>query len=99
RARALLAAGAAMDGREAVALAAADPAPGWPGPLTDREREVALLVADGLSNHDIGQRLFISPRTAARHVANIYAKLGFSTRSQLVAWVAAGSAPGRPVTG
>ncbi|MDA8322090.1 MAG: LuxR C-terminal-related transcriptional regulator [Actinomycetota bacterium] len=96
RARTLLAEGAAMDGPEAVALAAADPTPGWPGPLTDREREVALLVADGLSNQDIGQRLFISPRTAARHIANIYAKLGLRTRSQLVAWVAAGSSPDRP---
>ncbi len=96
RGRALLAQGAAMDAPEAVALATADPTPGWPGPLTDREREVALLVAGGLSNQDIGQRLFISPRTAARHIANIYAKLGFSTRSQLVAWVAAGSSPDRP---
>ncbi|MHB1593557.1 MAG: LuxR C-terminal-related transcriptional regulator [Streptosporangiaceae bacterium] len=99
RGRALLAEGAAMDGPDAVTLATADPTPGWPGPLTDREREVALLVAGGLSNQDIGQRLFISPRTAARHVANIYAKLGFSTRSQLAAWVAAGSSPHRPEAG
>ncbi len=59
----------------------------WPGPLTDREQEVARLVADGLSNRAIGERLAISQATAARHVANIFVKLGFSSRAQLIAWV------------
>jgi ATP/maltotriose-dependent transcriptional regulator MalT len=59
----------------------------WPGPLTEREREVAKLVAKGLSNRDIGIELFISSATAARHVANIFSKLGFSSRSQVIAWV------------
>jgi len=60
----------------------------WPGPLTDREREVALLVASGLSNRAIGERLFISKATVARHVANIFTKLGFGSRAQVAAWVA-----------
>jgi predicted ATPase/DNA-binding CsgD family transcriptional regulator/Tfp pilus assembly protein PilF len=59
----------------------------WPGSLTRREREVARLVARGLSNRDIGLELFISSATAARHVANIFGKLGFSSRSQVIAWV------------
>ena len=67
--------------------------PPWPGPLTDREAEVAILVARGLSNRAIGDRLLISQATAARHVANIFVKLGFSSRSQVAAWVIK-SAPG-----
>jgi DNA-binding NarL/FixJ family response regulator len=59
----------------------------WPGPLTEREREVALLVADGLGNRAIADSLFITQATAARHVANIFAKLDFSSRAQLIAWV------------
>jgi predicted ATPase/DNA-binding CsgD family transcriptional regulator len=65
----------------------------WPGPLTDREAEVAILVAGGLSNRAIGDRLFISQATAARHVANIFIKLGLRSRSQVAAWVAK-SGPG-----
>ncbi len=61
--------------------------PAWPGPLTDREREVARLIAQGLSNRAIGHKLFITQATAARHVANIFAKLGFKTRAQVTAWV------------
>jgi predicted ATPase/DNA-binding CsgD family transcriptional regulator len=61
------------------------------GHLTDREYEVALLVAQGLSNREIGQRLFISTATVARHVANIFAKLGVNSRAQLAAWVADGA--------
>jgi predicted ATPase/DNA-binding NarL/FixJ family response regulator len=57
--------------------------------LTQREHEVVALLAAGLSNRDIAAKLFISPATAARHVANILAKLGFSSRSQVAAWAAA----------
>ncbi len=68
--------------------------PAWPGPLTDRECEVAKLIAEGLSNRAIGHKLFISQSTAARHVANIFAKLGFNTRAQVTAWVVkAGTSP------
>jgi len=59
----------------------------WPGPLTEREREVALLVADGHSNREIAERLSITLATASRHLANIYRKLGFTSRAQLTAWV------------
>ncbi|MFI9592304.1 ATP-binding protein [Nonomuraea sp. NPDC052265] len=55
--------------------------------LTAREREIAELVARGLSNRAIADELVISPATAARHVANILGKLGFSTRTQIAAWV------------
>ena len=59
-----------------------------PGTLTPREREVVALVASGRSNKAIAEELFISPATAARHVANILAKLGFSSRTQVAAWAA-----------
>jgi predicted ATPase/DNA-binding CsgD family transcriptional regulator len=60
--------------------------------LTAREHEVVALLAAGLSNRDIATELVISPATAARHVANILAKLGFSSRSQVAVWAA--SRPG-----
>ncbi len=56
--------------------------------LTAREHEVVALLAAGLSNRDIARALVISPATAARHVANILAKLGFSSRSQVAVWAA-----------
>ncbi|MBZ5740360.1 ATP-binding protein [Nocardioides mangrovi] len=57
-------------------------------PLTKRELEVADLVAEGLSNPQIADRLVISVRTAQGHVENILRKLGFSSRSLIAAWVA-----------
>jgi predicted ATPase/DNA-binding CsgD family transcriptional regulator/Tfp pilus assembly protein PilF len=69
---------------QAPALAAADPA----AALTARELEIAGLIARGLSNRGIADELVISPATAARHVANIFSKLGFSSRAQLAAWAA-----------
>ena len=54
--------------------------------LTRREREVASLVAAGMSNRQIGEHLFVSERTAESHVQNILTKLGFSSRSQVAAW-------------
>jgi predicted ATPase/DNA-binding NarL/FixJ family response regulator len=59
-----------------------------PGTLTPRERQVAALVARGSTNKAIAGELFISPATAARHVANILAKLGFTSRIQIAAWAA-----------
>jgi DNA-binding CsgD family transcriptional regulator len=58
------------------------------GVLTDREREVADLVADGLTNGDIAKRLYVSPKTASVHVSNILRKLGMSSRAEVAAWVA-----------
>jgi non-specific serine/threonine protein kinase len=56
--------------------------------LTRREREVAALVADGLSNTEIAERLVISQRTAEGHVENILRKLDFRSRTQIAAWIA-----------
>ncbi|MGW4336814.1 protein kinase domain-containing protein [Rhodococcus koreensis] len=55
--------------------------------LTKRERQVATLIADGLTNQAIAERLVISPRTAQGHVEHILAKLGFTSRAQVAAWV------------
>ena len=57
-----------------------------PNPLTPREHEIVLLIAQGLSNREIADELVISPATAARHVANILAKLGFTSRTQVASW-------------
>jgi DNA-binding NarL/FixJ family response regulator len=54
------------------------------GVLTTREVEVARLVAEGLSNDEIGRRLYISPLTAKTHVTRALAKLGVRDRVQLV---------------
>src|SRR5690348_13513026 len=56
--------------------------------LTRREREVATLVAQGLTNREIASRLFISERTAESHVEQIRGKLGFRSRGQIAAWMA-----------
>ncbi|WP_238161841.1 response regulator transcription factor [Micromonospora endolithica] len=53
--------------------------------LTDREREVLALVAQGLSNYEIGVALFLSPATARTHVSRTMGKLGARDRAQLVA--------------
>jgi predicted ATPase/DNA-binding CsgD family transcriptional regulator len=55
--------------------------------LTKREREIALLVASGLSNRDIATRLFISKRTVDAHVEHIFAKLEISSRVKLTMWL------------
>jgi DNA-binding NarL/FixJ family response regulator len=52
--------------------------------LTDREREVVSLVAEGLSNQEICERLFVSPATARTHVSRAMIKLGARDRAQLV---------------
>ena len=50
---------------------------------------MARLVAQGLTNKQIGETLFVSERTAENHVQHILVKLGFSNRSQIAAWSAA----------
>ncbi len=59
------------------------------GGLTAREREVAAEIAQGRSNREIAERLVLSERTVATHVANILTKLGFASRTQIAAWVVA----------
>jgi len=61
---------------------------GEAGVLTRREREIADLVASGLSNKEIATKLVISPRTAEGHVEHILGKLGFTSRAQIAVWVA-----------
>jgi predicted ATPase/DNA-binding CsgD family transcriptional regulator len=69
--------------------AAADDGDGWAasGGLTSRERQIAVLVACGLSNRGIADRLVISKRTVDAHVNHIFAKLGLSSRVQLTIWL------------
>jgi predicted ATPase/DNA-binding CsgD family transcriptional regulator len=74
-------------GRGPVAAHAASHSAGG-GPLGRREADVARLVADGLTNKQIGTRLFISERTVDSHVRSILNKLGFSSRAQIAAWMA-----------
>jgi DNA-binding CsgD family transcriptional regulator len=63
---------------------AARPSHGW-GSLTTSEHTVVDLAAEGLTNTEIAERLFVSRRTVESHLGRVYAKLGLSTRAQLVA--------------
>lgn len=60
--------------------------------LTRREREIAELAEQGLSNREIAARLAISQATVARHIANIFRKLSISSRRQLTGWASQGKA-------
>ena len=88
----LLAEGKAMSPNQAMQLLAAPrpaaAAPETGGPLSGREFEIATLAVSGLSNREIAEQLFIAPATVARHVANIFTKVGVSSRGQLAAWMA-----------
>jgi DNA-binding NarL/FixJ family response regulator len=69
------------------------PAPDLPGALanagvTPREAEVLTLLAEGLSTRDIAARLYLSPKTAERHIANLVTKLAVESRSELVSLAA-----------
>jgi predicted ATPase/DNA-binding CsgD family transcriptional regulator len=89
--------GAALPLAAALAVATGEAAPAPPAVadepgdaarrLTRREREVATLVADGLGNREIAQRLFLSKRTVDSHLEHIFTKLGFTSRTQLTNWV------------
>jgi len=66
--------------------------------LTNRERQVSALVAEGLTNREIAEQMKISERTADSHVQNTLGKLGFRSRAQLAAWHAVNLTNERPVT-
>lgn len=72
------------------------PAPRGPGALTRREAEVLRLLAEGLSNDQIAQRLFLSKRTVEHHVSNILGKLGLTTRTEAAALALRGGPPVKP---
>ena len=82
-------AGSRLSSDAAVVLALG--ADGAPPPaeveLTVREREIAVLISRGLSNKAIAEELDIKSATAARHIANIMGKLGFTSRVQIASWV------------
>jgi non-specific serine/threonine protein kinase len=61
--------------------------------LTKREREVAALIAQGLSNREIAARLVVAQRTAEGHVENILSKLGFTSRAKVAGWLASQKQP------
>ncbi|MGC5013749.1 helix-turn-helix transcriptional regulator [Streptosporangium sp. DT93] len=68
---------------ESVAAGAPDRGPGPLGRLSPQELQVVRLAATGLSNRDIGARLFLSPRTVGHHLYNAYPKLGVASRGEL----------------
>jgi predicted ATPase/DNA-binding CsgD family transcriptional regulator len=81
--------GKGLSTAEAIALAKGEtssPAPAVTNPLTKRELEIAGLVAQGLGNREIAERLVLSKRTIDAHIEHIFGKLGFSSRAQLAAW-------------
>ncbi|WP_067676721.1 protein kinase domain-containing protein [Nocardia miyunensis] len=86
--------GRAMGMDEAVAYALGEqptdtaPTSGPHVALTKRERQVADLIAQGLTDKQIATKLVISPRTAQGHVEHILTKLGFTSRAQIAAWIA-----------
>ncbi|QMU73247.1 LuxR C-terminal-related transcriptional regulator [Streptacidiphilus sp. P02-A3a] len=89
----LLAEGAQLSLGEAAAYAARRRGPrqrgvGWVS-LTPAERQVADLAAEGLTNREIGERLFSSPRTVQAHLSHVFAKLGINSRKLLAAEIQA----------
>ncbi len=57
----------------------------WIDPLSDRELEVLQLIAEGLTNKEVGSRLYLTLNTVKAHTRNIYSKLGVNSRIQAVA--------------
>jgi DNA-binding NarL/FixJ family response regulator len=58
------------------------PAPSW-DTLTAQELQIVRLAGDGLSNKQIGERLYLSPRTVSNHLYRVFPKLGITSRSQI----------------
>jgi DNA-binding CsgD family transcriptional regulator len=68
---------------------------GLPGGITDREAEVLALVATGLSNRELAETLSLSEKTVARHLSNIFTKLGVSSRTEAAAYAFEHGLPSR----
>jgi DNA-binding NarL/FixJ family response regulator len=66
---------------------AARPRTRLPGQLSAREAEIAQLVAEGLSNPEIADRLFISQRTVTTHLQHVYQRLGVGSRTGLTRYI------------
>jgi DNA-binding NarL/FixJ family response regulator len=62
------------------------PDPTLPNPLTDREREVLALIAQGCTNHEIAAELYVSINSIKSYIRSAYRKIGISRRSQAVIW-------------
>jgi DNA-binding CsgD family transcriptional regulator len=75
------------------------PAASAPGGLTRREHEVLVAIAEGLTNRQVAARLVISEKTVARHLANVYAKLGVANRTAATAWAHDHAVAGRHPAG
>ena len=67
--------------------------------LTAQERDIALLIGDGLSDHAIAHRLALAPSTVATYVRRIRDRLGLASRRDLAAWVSARRNPAHPEAG
>jgi non-specific serine/threonine protein kinase len=65
--------------------------------LTKRELEIAHLIADDMSNHEIAIKLFLSDRTVETHVTHMFNKLGLNSRVQLTRWLAGVSGAATPL--
>jgi DNA-binding CsgD family transcriptional regulator len=92
--------GARLTAQEAIAYARKGrgtrkrPSTGWES-LTPAERDVVALVVEGLTNPEVGERLFISRRTVGHHLDHVYAKLGIKSRRELAQVARSAEASGR----
>ncbi len=67
-----------------------------PDDLSEREREVVMLISVGKSNSEIAEQLVLSKRTVEKHIANIFAKLGLTQRTQIIRWAMDHGLTGNP---
>ena len=83
--RQLLAAMPTPEAQQAEATPSPDPDVDWIEPLSERELEILQLIAEGLKNREISDRLYLSQNTVKAHNRNIFSKLGVNSRTQAVA--------------